>query len=251
MSPEESTPRKTEKLERRFREQTTQLDARIEDLEAFSYFASHDLRAPLRSMRATAEALLEDGSAINPTVREFTTSIVQSAVQMEELIDGILEFGRLSRADFEARPVRLLHVFKETVRQLDGQIRETGGHINIAGDDLLVAGHEPTLVQVLTNLVANALKFCTPPAVPSATLRAQRDGDWVIVWVEDKGIGIKSRDRERIFHLFERLHALEEFPGSGVGLAIVKRGTERMGGKVGVESTPGKGSRFWLQLPAA
>ncbi len=100
------------------------------------------------------------------------------------------------------------------------------------------------------NLIANAVKFVAPGVAPQVRLRAEERAQTVRLWVEDNGIGIPPESLDRIFHVFQRLHTTE-FPGTGIGLAIVQKGMERMGGRVGVESTPGKGSRFWLELPKA
>ncbi len=112
-------------------------------------------------------------------------------------------------------------------------------------------GHHSTLVQVIDNLLANARKFVRPGEQPRIVVEAERRGDWVRLWVEDHGIGIAPEHQERIFRVFERLHGIETYPGTGIGLAIVKKGVERMGGRAGVESAPDSGSRFWIELPAA
>jgi signal transduction histidine kinase len=113
-------------------------------------------------------------------------------------------------------------------------------------------GHGPTLFQVLSNLIGNALKFQKPATESRVEITAARSGnDSVRISVSDNGIGIAPRHLERIFNVFERLHSSEEYPGTGIGLAIVKRGMERLGGLCGVESTPGEGSLFWIELPEA
>jgi signal transduction histidine kinase len=114
-----------------------------------------------------------------------------------------------------------------------------------------VVGHEATLSQVLANLLCNGAKFVPPGRAPVLDVRAEARNGVVRLWVEDNGIGIQQEHQERIFGVFERLHGSEEYPGTGIGLAIVRKGVERMGGKVGVESSPGAGSRFWIELPTA
>ena len=108
-----------------------------------------------------------------------------------------------------------------------------------------------TLIQVLANLLTNAAKFVSPGSQPCVRVWAERSSKWVRLWVEDNGIGIAKENQERIFRVFERLHGIEKYPGTGIGLAIVRKGMERMGGRVGVESEPGQGSRFWIELPGA
>src|SRR5207244_1419981 len=114
-----------------------------------------------------------------------------------------------------------------------------------------VQGNPALLDQVLTNLLSNAVKFVAPGVRPRVTVRSERRDGRVLLWVEDNGIGIAAEFREQIFGIFQRLNREEDYPGTGIGLAIVRKAMERMGGKVGVESTPDQGSRFWIELPVA
>jgi len=111
-----------------------------------------------------------------------------------------------------------------------------------------VKAHSVTLTQILVNLISNATKFVPPGITPNVQIRAEQDGEFARLWVEDNGIGIPADDQNRIFRVFERVHGVDSYPGTGLGLAIVRKGVERMGGQVGVESEVGKGSRFWLRL---
>ena len=111
-----------------------------------------------------------------------------------------------------------------------------------------VLGHRATLGQVMGNLVSNAIKFVAPGVRPRVRIRAEESGDFFRLWVEDNGIGVALEHQERIFRIFERLHGVETYPGTGIGLAIVQKGVERLGGRVGLESAPGEGSRFWIEL---
>jgi signal transduction histidine kinase len=185
------------------------------------------------------------------TARQFAAQIVDEATAMEVLIERLLTYNRVSQGPAATAPVNLLSVFHETLAYLDGVIREAGAQVTITGGDLNVVGHEAMLAPVVINLVANAIKFHRPGELPHVTLGAQRDGDTVRFWVEDKGIGMRPEDCERIFRIFDRLDNSELYPGNGVGLAIVKKAVERMRGQVGVESKLGEGSRFWVKLPAA
>ncbi len=240
-------------LELRLDQRTAELEHRTEDLEAFSISVSHDLRAPIRVMRAYAQALLKlHGEDMDESSREFTTRIVDCTVGMELMIERLLDYGRaLAGSAFELSPVNLLHVFHETLRYLDAFILESGAIVTISGGDHTVSGHETTLVQVVANLVTNAIKFTGAGEAPLVTLGAEREGDLVRMWVQDSGIGVRPEDQERIFGIFERSRNAKDYSGSGVGLAIVKKAAERMHGQVGVESTAGEGSLFWVTLPAA
>ena len=148
----------------------------------------------------------------------------------------------------------------ELLQQAAGTDSGAVGPFRAAGDSIAypvadplptVIGHGPTFAQVLANLVANAVKFVPPERTPEVRILAEpRDGQ-VRLWVEDNGIGIAPEHHERIFRVFERLHRAIEYPGTGIGLAIVRKAMERMGGRSGVVSEPGRGSRFWIELPRA
>jgi signal transduction histidine kinase len=203
-------------------------------------------------MRGYAQALLDNhAGTMDPPARKFAAQIVAEATAMEAHIERVLTYSRVSQAPAEAAPVNLLSVFHETVAYLDGTIREAGARVTIAGGDLNVVGHQAMLAPVVINLLANAIKYHRPGELPDVTLGAERCGDTIRLWVQDKGIGIRPEDCERIFRIFERLPGSELYPGDGVGLAIVKKAVERMHGQVGVESKLGEGSLFWVKLPAA
>jgi signal transduction histidine kinase len=137
------------------------------------------------------------------------------------------------------------------VDQLEAEILRSRAALRMEGPFPDVLAHRATLVQVLVNLVSNALKFAVPGSEPRVRVRAETEEHWVRLWVEDVGIGIAPEHQERIFGVFERLHGVESYPGTGMGLAIVKKGVQRMGGEVGLESGLGKGSRFWVRLQRA
>ncbi|HEU4412102.1 MAG TPA: CHASE3 domain-containing protein [Polyangiaceae bacterium] len=226
-------------------------DSNVE-LEAFAHTISHDLRAPLRHMHSYAEALLEDyGPALGEDGARYAGRIVASSKRMEELVQDLLEYARLSRGEFELKRVPLGDVVAEALEVLEADRKQAGGAIEAAGPLPWVRGHRATLVRVMTNLVGNALKFTRPGRAPRVTVSAERRGGRVRLWIEDEGIGVEPEHRERVFRVFERLHGQEAYPGTGIGLAIVRRGVERMGGASGVEGAPGGGSRFWIELEAA
>lgn len=131
------------------------------------------------------------------------------------------------------------------------QFQETAGAIQIEHPLLPVHGNTALLTQIISNLLGNALKFVPPDRAPRVIMRSEQVGGKVRLRVEDNGIGIPREQHENVFGLFQRLHRPDEYPGTGVGLAIVKKAAERMGGKVGLESEPGTGSRFWVELEAA
>jgi signal transduction histidine kinase len=155
----------------------------------------------------------------------------------------------MSRMSVSAQPVRLADAIEEARGQVEERVRD---NVTVSVDPtLVVSAHQPTLVQSLYNLISNGLKFHAPSKTPHVELTARRDKQNVVLSVRDEGIGIALEHQERIFQVFERLHTADAYPGTGIGLAIVRRGITRMGGNVRLESTPGKGSTFHVSLPAA
>ncbi|MEW6488281.1 MAG: ATP-binding protein [Thermodesulfobacteriota bacterium] len=221
-----------------------------DDLEAFAYTVAHDLRAPLRAMSGFAQALREDfGDRLGEEGRDYAGRVVEGARRMDALVEDLLQYSRLARADLSAAPVDLGGAVQAAVA--DAAPLGQRGFVTVEGPFPSILAHEAALRQVIANLVSNALKFVPPDREPRVRVRGEERDSRVRLWVEDNGIGIASEHRERIFRVFERLHRAEEYPGTGIGLAIVERAIVRMGGAVGVESEPGQGSRFWVELPGA
>ncbi|NOX60929.1 MAG: HAMP domain-containing protein [Chloroflexi bacterium] len=223
-----------------------------EELQRFAFSVSHDLRAPLRAMEGFAQALLEDyAGQLDAQGREYAQRIVASAHHMDRLIQDLLQYSRLSRMEMRLRPVNLEQIMDAALGQLASTIEERGARIHIERPLPHVLGHHAVLEQIFTNLLSNAIKFTPPAKTPRVRIWAEIRGRWARVWVEDKGIGIAPEHRTRIFHVFERLHGIEAYPGTGIGLAVVQKGVERLGGRCGVESEEGAGSRFWVELEIA
>ena len=272
-------------LERRVELRTTQLQAANEELEAFTYTVAHDLRAPLRGMQGLAEALLEDyRDILDDLGQEYALQIVNSGQLLEELIQDLLAYSRLSRADLSLQVLELESAVAEAVAMVQADAKSTHAQIRVQSPLPAVIAHRVTLVQVIANLLTNAIKFVegAPPQVQiwaeeikqpqegetdsetAGELERATVGQWehsqlliascvlpvpiIRLWVEDNGIGIAPEHQKRIFRVFERLHGIESYPGTGIGLAIVKKGADRMGGQVGMESQLGQGSRFWIEL---
>ncbi|MDI1484184.1 PAS domain S-box protein [Polyangium sp. y55x31] len=247
---EEEVRRLNAELELRVEERTRALSDANAELEAFSYTIAHDLRAPVRNMHSLADALVEDyAEELPPEARDYTERIVGAAVRMDNLIKDLLAYARLAREAIRLEPVDLDSVLTDVLGQMRPEIHERAAEVTVAWPLGRVFAHRTTLRQVMTNLLGNAIKFVQAGKKPVARVRAEDRGDRVRLWVEDNGIGVEPEHRERIFRVFERLHAQEAYPGTGIGLAIVRKGAERMGGSCGVESNPAGGSRFWVELP--
>ncbi len=246
--------RHAEELEDLVKNRTTELRISNRQLETFVYSIAHDLRAPLHSMQGFAELLLREHSAkLDQKGRDYAKYIDQAAQTMDHLLTDLLAFSRVSQQKIALTAVPLENAVQSALAGCETEIGTSRARILNIPPWPVVQAHEATLRQVLVNLIGNAVKF-TSSTRPQVRLWAEdRPGGIVRVWVEDNGIGIHQEFQERIFQLFQRLHTTA-YTGTGIGLAIVQKGVERMGGRVGVISAPGEGSRFWIELikaPAA
>ena len=247
---EQLTSRAT-RLQEAVAERSDELTATNKQLEAFVYSIAHDLRAPLRSMEGFATMLLEEGGAtLSERAQDYAGRISKSAQFMDQLLQDLLAFSQIGQQQLELSSVNLERLVQQTLSHLEKEIAETRARVEAVPPWPAVRAQEQILGQVFNNLITNALKFVAPGAHPKVRLSATETAEWVRVWVEDNGIGVAPEYHEQLFRIFTRLHG-EEYPGTGIGLAIVQKGVERMGGRVGVESTPGQGSRFWVELQKA
>jgi PAS domain S-box-containing protein len=238
-------------LERVVAERTAQLQEALTDLEHFSYSMSHDLRAPLRNIRNFASLLLsEHAGVINEQAQNYVHRISASAARMDRLMSDALEYVRVAREEIELSPVDLDKVVQEVIAH-SPQFQPDQSRIQVEKPLLRVRGSEALLVRSISNLLGNAVKFTEPGTSAKVKVWTTLHGNNVRVFVQDQGIGIPAGDMDRIWRIFERGHRYKQYEGTGVGLSLVKRAAERMGGSVGVESELGKGSTFWLELKAA
>jgi PAS domain S-box-containing protein len=244
----EDQKRTAEKLEALVKDRTQDLRTTNEQLEAFVYSIAHDLRGPLRSITGYSQIVMEEHApALGADAQRLLKRIQASSEFLDKLVLDLLAFGRTGRGDFDLLPVEVEKAWEAAVFQCSADIERRGAQLEVIGPWIKVCAHETTLGQCLANLLNNALKFSPPEKPPRIVFRIEPRGVAVRLWVEDNGIGIPVEQHERVFRVFERLNGAK-YPGTGIGLSIVRKGIERMGGKVGVESEVGAGARFWIEL---
>jgi len=274
---EERLRRYATELEHRVAERTANLAESIQSLEGVLYHVAHDLRAPLRGMASFTSILLDDYAPhLDERGRDYAQRIANAAQRMDRLVQDLLAYGRLAHTAVPVSNISLEAEVKSALDHFAEEIESRGATVEVCAPLPAVKANPAILNQILSNVFSNALKFVLPETRPHLRISAEEttsrmespeaksngvpsldvklsalDGKFVRLWIEDNGIGIQPEYHERIFRMFERLHGVGAYPGTGIGLAIVRKGVERMGGRVGVESVPGAGSRFWLEIPAA
>jgi two-component system, chemotaxis family, CheB/CheR fusion protein len=219
------------------------------DLEGFSYSLAHDMRAPLRAMRSFASLIEQkDGERLSAESRDYLHRIGTSTQRLDELVRDSLGYAKIIREELPLHAVDVCQLLRGMLHTYPN-LQPSEAEIHIECDQVLVCGNEAGLTQCFSNLLGNAVKFVPPGAKPWVRVWAEDLDVRVRFWVEDHGIGIPQDAHEKIFGMFQRLHRSDEYPGTGVGLALVRKVVQRMGGTVGVESAPGQGSKFWVELP--
>lgn len=234
-----------EELELRVIERTAKLSEAVAQMEEFSYTVSHDLRAPLRGMQAYSKFLLEELPEIlasRPDAIEYLKRIANNASRLDKLVLDVLTFSRVARAELDLERVSMDKLVRELVEHYPS-MRSPNAEITI--EPLAdVLGHEPSLTQVISNFLTNAVKFVAPGTLPKIRIWSEKRDQEIRTWIEDNGIGIDPKYHHRLFRMFERIHPNPNYEGTGVGLATVRKAVERMNGTVGVESDGKKGANF-------
>jgi signal transduction histidine kinase len=240
--------RQTAELERVVSERTASLRETVAELESFSYSIAHDLRAPLRAMQGFTTLLIASCGALSPQSQDFANRITSSADRMDKLIQDVLNYGKVVRGDM---PLETVDVKVLLTGILDSYPQVHAGGAEIAVHDAFAPVHanEALLTQCLSNLLSNAVKFVAPKVTPRVRVWSEPAQGMVRILVADNGIGIREEHHSKIFDMFHRVSC--QYEGTGIGLAIVKKAVERMGGKVALKSEPRKGSTFWLDLMPA
>jgi signal transduction histidine kinase len=235
-------------LELQVETRTSELLAANRELEAFSYSVSHDLRAPLRAIAGFVQILEEDhGDTFAPEARRHLERVKVNARRMGQLIDDLLNFSRIGRTPIVRQAVDVHAIAAQVAQEA---VASSGRPIELSIDPLPPAYGEPSLInQVFVNLVSNAVKFTARVDQPSIRIGTRTDGSATVYFVRDNGVGFDERYAEKLFGVFQRLHRVDDFEGTGVGLAIVHRVISRHGGRIWAEGKPNEGATFYFTLP--
>jgi len=237
-------------LEERVRARTAELATANRELETFTYSVSHDLKAPLRGIDGYSRLLLEDHQAqLDEEGRLFLANVRQGVDQMNQLIEDLLAYSRMERRDLHGVSLDLPRLVAGVLNERADEIAARGMRVELELDALQAHADADGLTLVLRNLIDNALKFTRDSRPPTLSISGTPSEKSIILAIRDNGIGFDMEFQDRIFEIFQRLQRAEDYPGTGVGLAIVRRAVQRMGGRIWTESAPGQGATFFLELP--
>jgi signal transduction histidine kinase len=237
-------------LEARVAQRTAELGRAYGELEGFAYAVAHDLKSPLRSINSFAHLLRQHlGEGSTPEIAAHLDRIRKGSLKMAALIDDLLEYSHIERRALSVSSVDLSGAIGAILNECadDIQRRAVDVRLELAPMKLLVDAEGLGLV--LRNLIENALKYSRDVAAPVLRIRASRSGGLALLEIADNGIGFDIAYHDQIFRIFQRLHRDDQYPGTGIGLALVRKAVERMHGRVWAHSEPGKGAQFFVQLP--
>jgi signal transduction histidine kinase len=237
-------------LEQRVARRTGELDAKTRELESFCYSVSHDLKAPLRGIDGYSRLLADEyGDKLDADARMFIGNVRKATTQMNNLIEDLLDYSRQERRTLAPTRIALREFVQTKLARRAGDL--AGIELIVEVADIAVLADREGLEMALRNLLDNAIKFSARSSPPTIAIRAERRGDRCVISVQDNGTGFDMRYYDKIFEIFQRLHRAEDYPGTGIGLALVRKAMERMGGRVWAESEPGRGAVFHLEIACA
>lgn len=235
-------------LEQTVAERTARLTETVQELETFSYSLSHDMRAPLRAMKGFSQILeTEYAAQLEPSAGVYLKKISGAAGRLDQLIQDVLTYSHILRGQITLQPIDIEKLAQQLIDE-SPTLQLPKAEITIRSPLHPVLGHEAYLMQVLSNLVYNAVKFVAPGTRPQVVIWTETTPADVWLFVQDNGIGIPKEAHERMFGMFQRFHGDKIYEGTGIGLTIVRKAVERMGGQVSLESEPGHGSTFRVKL---
>lgn len=238
-------------LEQKVRDRTRKLEESNRSLETFCYSIAHDLRAPLRGIQGYVNIIREEyASQLDASAQDYAARACVAAGRMDRMISDLLAYGRISHGEAPMRQVDLREEFRQILADMADQIKAKNADVTLEVAATHAWASRILLTQIMLNLLGNSLKFIRPEVKPRILLRAEREDDRVKITVSDNGIGIAPVYREKIFNIFEKAHTEPSYPGTGIGLAIVQKAIERMGGAIRMDDAPGGGARFTFDLPA-
>ena len=237
-------------LEERIESRTAALNAKSRELEIFAYSVAHDLKAPLRGIDGYSRLLLEDYSrSLDDEGRTFLQTIQDSTDEMSHLIDDLLAYSRLERRELKPDRIELAPIINSLVEEKKREATEHSIDFVIDVNGATVLADPSGLAQSLRNYLDNAIKFTGKVDEPRIEVGSKESAEKCLLWVRDNGIGFDMKYHDRIFDIFQRLNVSEDYPGTGIGLAIVRKAMERMGGRAWADSRLGHGSTFYLEIP--
>ena len=237
-------------LETRVRERTQQLSLVNRELEAFTYTVSHDLKAPLRGIDGYSQLLAEEYALqLGETGQGYVARVRRGVQQMGALIADLLDYSRMERRAMDIQPLDLMPLIRRVLEENSADIERTGARVNVSVAPLVLRLDREGLAVALRNLVSNALKFTKPNETPLLDIGSSESEAGHVLWVRDQGVGFDMKYHDRIFGIFQRLQRSEDYAGTGVGLALVAKAVQRMGGRVWAESQPGQGATFFMEFP--
>jgi signal transduction histidine kinase len=237
-------------LEERITARTAALNAKTRELETFAYSVAHDLKAPLRGIDGYSRLLLEDHKDnLSDEGQMFAEAIHKSSREMSQLIEDLLDYSRLERRELQTSRVELGPLVNTAVQQKKREVGDRKIEFVVDVNGGAVLADASGLSQSISNYLDNAIKFTRDVQAPRIEVGSKDTPNSYLLWVRDNGVGFDMKYHDRIFEVFQRLNRTEVYPGTGIGLAIVRKAMERMGGKAWAESEIGKGATFYLEIP--
>jgi light-regulated signal transduction histidine kinase (bacteriophytochrome) len=237
-------------LEKRVEERTKELQLKNRELETFSYTVSHDLKAPLRGIAGYSNLLLEgNANQLDEDGKSYLTKLIGSANRMEKLIEDLLTYSREERRPLIRNEVSLQELIDILIEEHSVEIKQRDIKIHIEIENIVVKTDQDALGFVLRNVIDNSLKFTKLQKFPEIRVTSLLEDTKCIIAIRDNGIGFDMKYHEKIYQIFQRLNLSEDYPGTGVGLAIARKSIERLGGTIWAESEPGNGATFFISIP--